>query len=160
MLKLVSVFSGSGKNYYSSRHRAVASYSDAKLLSKFMKHVKENDMKMVHKIIKKGFNVNDLFRFEGEMEKMTAIHYAAKEGMVAMVKELLTSNCDVNIITAFDLASPLHFSCQLSDNDAALAIAEDLIHMGADVNSLDHAEKTALGGKILLRSRATLIGSI
>ena len=147
----IHIFRGCGKSiynyttgYYSRTHIAGSLNNDPKITAKFMKLIKENDVKSIRKILKKVVNVNEVFRFDGELEKMTALHYVAKEGMVQMMKELLTCECDVNHLTAFDMASPLHFACQLPDNDVALTIAEDLINVGADVNIKDHAQKTPL----------------
>src|SRR6218665_102269 len=121
---------------------SVANYADAKLAQKFISAIQTGDVKTLHKICKKEFDVNALFRFECGMEKMSALHYATKEGRMEVARELLQQSCDVNSLTPFDMATPLMFACRFFRTDVNM-VAE-LLRYGADVNKTDHVGMTPL----------------
>ena len=123
---------------------SVANYADAKLAQKFIIAVQTKDVKSLHKILKKEFDVNTLFRFESGMEKMSALHYSAKEGMLEVIKELLHHECAVDVLTPFDTATPLMFACQFFGSHSNIDIVTELLKHGADVNKMNHLGKTPL----------------
>ncbi|ELU05100.1 hypothetical protein CAPTEDRAFT_143245, partial [Capitella teleta] len=92
----------------------------------------------------KGFDPNILFRFDVGMEKMSALHYAAKEGQAVMVQELLELGCDANIITPFDNATALFMACQCYSDDTYRLVVQHLLNYGAEVNRGDVAQRTPL----------------
>jgi ankyrin repeat protein len=63
----------------------------------------------------------------------TPLHYAAAEGDVDQVKDLLGAGSEVNVPDAQGW-TPLHFAAQAS----SAAVAELLIQAGAEVDATDH----------------------
>ena len=88
--------------------------------------------------------MNVLLRFEAGVEKMTASHFAAKEGFKLVLQELVQRGVDINIPTQFDRLTPLHLSCQHADNDVALSMTRMLVKAGGGVNAKDHCNRTPL----------------
>ena len=88
--------------------------------------------------------MNELLRFETGVEKMTASHFAAKEGFKSVLEELVHGGVDINIPTQFDCLTPLHLACQHTDNDVALSMTELLLKAGGCVNARDHYNRTPL----------------
>lgn len=116
-----------------------------KLAQKFIHAVKEGDLKALRKVVRnKGFDPDILFRFEGGMEKMSALHYAAKEGMTRMVRELLALGCDANLVTPFENATPLYLACQSAHRLSQQVVVQELLSHGAEVNCGNVAQHTPL----------------
>ena len=88
--------------------------------------------------------MNELLRFETGVEKMTATHFAAKEGFKLVLQELVQSGVDINIPTQFDCLTPLHMSCQHADNEVAVSMSQLLLKAGGRVNAKDHCSRTPL----------------
>ncbi|KAK2147762.1 hypothetical protein LSH36_537g02063 [Paralvinella palmiformis] len=126
------------------QYTQIYTFADTRLIQKFVNAIKDEDIKTIRKIIKKGVDVNIDLRFEGGMEKMTALHFAARQGLVFATREILMSKCDLNKATPFDLVTPLHLACQVSDKEAASAIVRDLLMHGANPNLMDHSGRTPL----------------
>ena len=62
------------------------SMNDARMIEKFVLVIREQDMKNLKKIIsKKLINLDEIYRFEAGLEKMTALHYCAKEGYIQVI---------------------------------------------------------------------------
>jgi ankyrin repeat protein len=122
----------------------VSTYADVRLLQKLVSAIKEENISTIRKIIKKGIDINIDLHFEGGNEKMTALHFAASNGLVLATRELLQSKCDLNRATPFDQATPLHLACQVEDNDKAATLVRELLMHGANPNLMDHSGRTAL----------------
>ena len=74
----------------------VSTFADVRLLEKFVNAIKEENINTMRKIIKKGIDKDIDLRFEGGNEKMTALHFAVRKGLVQATRELLLSKCDLN----------------------------------------------------------------
>lgn len=83
-----------------------------------------NDVETVARLIKRGANVG----FEGE-ERMTALHWAARDGQTAILKLLIAAGADIEAQNRFS-ASPLLMAAAGNHTQEAVL----LIDAGANVN--------------------------
>ena len=118
---------------------------DARIAMKFIMSVQQNDAKAVRKLIKKySMDIDGELRFEEGVEKMTALHYAAKKGLNQVLSEMLTIGCDVNRVTPFDAYTALHLACSYPDHEISHCMVGELLAHGADVNKSDYCDRTPL----------------
>ena len=148
---------GISYNHYMSSISGIGDHGDIRLVEKLLGALQVGDVKGVRRALKKRIAVNEDIRFDNEEEKMTALHYAAKKGMVEIVREILvTKTCDPNKPTPFDQSTPLHLVCKHCDGEQGLTITQDLLCYGADPNMYDYAGRSPLFIASLL-GRARLV---
>lgn len=123
----------------------LANFSDAKQAGRLIEAIKSQDVKTLKRLLtKKPNGLNAFLRFDVGLEKMTALHYASLSGYAKIVDELVAAQADVNVVTPFDEATPLHLACQYADEEAVLQMATTLIKAGAQVDVGDHSCCTPL----------------
>ncbi|CAD5110781.1 DgyrCDS147 [Dimorphilus gyrociliatus] len=123
----------------------LANFSDAKQAGRLIEAIKSKDLKTLKRLLAKKPNGLDVFhRFDDGLEKMTALHYASLSGYAKIVDELVSAQADVNVVTPFDEATPLHLACQYPNEVEVLQMATTLIKAGAQVDVGDHSCCTPL----------------
>lgn len=127
------------------RTSSVCRFMDTRQAQKFINAVQDSNLKAIRRrLAKKKCDIDGLYRFESSMEKMSALHYAAKEGLVEALRELLDGGCDPNVTTQFDIVTPLHFACLHPDPTLAMEMATYLLQWGVDPDARDHCQRTPL----------------
>lgn len=102
----------------------------------FLEAAKDDDVKKVHDIIKKGADVNSV-----DFHGLTALHVAAMNGYEELVVELLKQSAEVNCRTAMMNYTPLMFAAgSLKPN---LNIVKLLLEKGADKRLTNNMRMTA-----------------
>ena len=87
---------------------------------------RSGDTETVAKLITEGFDLN-----EATGDGMTAVHWAAQAGHVAILESLLDAGAEVNATTRIGNYTPLH----LASSQANSALVETLLEGGANVNA-------------------------
>lgn len=132
---------GSYKKIKGSMSGDVAGMPTDKLIS----YMQKGQVDELPKLFKKAHDdIDTEIRFEEDMEKMTALHYAAKMGYVQAVEKLLELGADVHKETQFDLNTPLHLACSCRDSEASLRMVVELLHKGVDVGRENYCGRTPL----------------
>jgi len=95
----------------------------------------KGDLASVRKLIAQGANVN-----VAQGDGMTALHWAAEHGDLAMAEALLRARATVKAVTRIGSYTPLH----LASKTGAAQIVEALLKAGADANALTESGATPL----------------
>jgi uncharacterized protein len=93
------------------------------------------DTATVRRLVASGANVNI-----AQGDGMTALHWAAERGDVAMANALIKAHASVKAVTREASYTPLH----IASKNGNAAVVRALIKAGADVNALTNSGATAL----------------
>jgi ankyrin repeat protein len=93
------------------------------------------DTATVRRLVASGANVNI-----AQGDGMTALHWAAERGDLAMANALLRAHASVKAVTREASYTPLH----IASKNGNAAVVRALIKAGADVNALTNSGATAL----------------
>jgi ankyrin repeat protein len=107
----------------------------------------KGDIVKVQNLLKKGNNVNDK---DKRKPYATALHWAARDGHIEVVKTLLAAGADVNA-RDFYKETPLYYAIDGKSTNS-LEITKLLIDKGADVNAHDDSDQTPLESSIYVNS--------
>ena len=94
----------------------------------FLTAAKENNVGKVEALLSKGVSVNCVTFHQDDMK--TALHYAALEGHVRVIKTLISHGCDVNLAPSENRTPPLLLAC----SSGKIAAVQLLLEAGANVN--------------------------
>jgi len=100
--------------------------STSSFAAELIEATRSGDTETVAKLITDGFDLN-----EATGDGMTAVHWAAQSGHVAILKALLDAGAQVNATTRIGDYTPLH----LASSQANSALVEALLESGASVNA-------------------------
>jgi len=107
----------------------------------------KGDIVKVQNLLKKGNNVSDKDKYK---PYATALHWAARDGHIEVVKTLLAAGADVNARDFYE-ETPLYYAIDGKSTNS-LEIAKLLIDKGADVNAHDDSDQTPLESSIYVNS--------
>ena len=107
----------------------------------------KGDVVKVQNLLKKGNNVNDK---DKRKPNATALHWAARDGHIEVVKTLLAAGADVSA-RDFYKETPLYYAIDGKSTNS-LEITKLLIDKGADVNVHDDSDQTLLESSIYVNS--------
>jgi len=95
----------------------------------------DGDIAAVQSLLKQGVPVDD-----AQGDGMTALHWAAQRGDLAMTKLLLASKANVNATTRLNAVTPLFMAARKGN----AAIIQELLNSGASVDTASTVGTTAL----------------